>query len=348
MSNPVLIEIMRGGLVESRHAGAIAVAYADGGLRLGIGDITRPVFPLSAIKPLQAIPLVETGTADALGFGREELALVCASHSGTQRHTNIALRMLASAALDIDALGCGVHPPSDEASALGLITSGRAPSSLHNNCSGKHAGMLATAMHMDEPVAGYWTPDHPVQQRIECVLEDLTGLRLDTRLRGVDGCSVPNWAMPLTALARAYARFVTGEGLAAGRAADCRRIFQACVAEPELIAGPGRSCTQFMMALGGRGLVKIGAEGVYIGAIPELGAGIALKIDDGAARAAHAAMATVLAFLMPDCRRVLVPHMMQALTNWRGTRVGEVRPSSDLLRALGPVVQTQAARVAAE
>src|SRR5205814_4169604 len=215
MRNPVLIELTRGALIESRHAGAVAVVRADGEIVAAVGDVAAPIFPRSAIKPLQAIPLVETGAADHFGFGPPEIALASASHSGTQAHTALVRSMLARAGLSPDALACGVHEPLDPATARAMIRSGAAPTALHHNCSGKHAGMLATAVHKDEPADGYWRPDHPVQARIASILEELAGVRLSSEVRGTDGCSVPNWAMPLSGLAQAFARLTTGEGLGA-------------------------------------------------------------------------------------------------------------------------------------
>ena len=175
MQNPVLIELTRGRLVESTHCGAIAVVRADGEIVAGIGDTARPVFPRSAIKPLQAFPFLETGAVDRFGFGAPEIAIACASHTGTSRHTQLVAAMLQRAGLSADALGCGTHEPTHAATQRAMIRSGAHPSPLHHNCSGKHAAMLATAVHKAEPTEGYWRPDHPVQQRIRRALEDMTG-----------------------------------------------------------------------------------------------------------------------------------------------------------------------------
>ena len=211
--------------------------------------------------------------------------------------------MLQRAGLSPEALACGVHEPMDTASARAMIRSGAAPTPLNHNCSGKHCAMLATAVHSDEPTDGYWRPDHPVQVRIARVLEDLTGCRLGPDVRGIDGCSVPNWAMPLSGLAQAFARFATGEGVDAARAAACRRIAAACWAHPDLVAGPGRLDTLVMQRLPGSVLMKSGAEGVYCGALPERGLGFALKIDDGAKRAAEAVAVEVISRLFPVVAR---------------------------------------------
>jgi len=331
MGNPVLVELARGPLVESRHAGALAVADADGRLAAAAGDVAAPVFPRSAVKPLQALALVETGAAEAAGFGEREIAAACASHTGTRAHTALVGSMLARAGLDVRALACGCHEPMDAEAARELIRAGAAPSALHHNCSGKHAAMLATAVHMREPTEGYWRPDHPVQRRIEAVLGEMSGCRLGAEVRGIDGCSVPNWAMPLAALARAFARLATGRGLMPARAEACRRVREACWAHPELVAGPGWLVSEAMRRLPGRVLVKSGAEGVYCGALAERGLGFALKIDDGARRAAEAVTVEVLARAHPEARRLGPP---ATLVNWRGLEVGRMRPAAALVQAL--------------
>lgn len=331
MRNPILIELTRGALVESTHAGVLALARPDGSLAASLGDMEAPVFPRSAIKPLQALPLLESGAADRFGFGASEIALACASHSGTLRHAALVESVLARAGLTPAALGCGAHEPMDAAAARALIRSGAAPSALHHNCSGKHAGMLATAVHMGEPVDGYWRPDHPVQLRIRAVLEDMTGCRLDADVCGIDGCSVPNWAIPPAALATAFARLATGHGLPPDRARAAVRIAQACWAEPELVAGPGRLDTVMMARLGGEVLMKSGAEGVYCGAMPRRALGFALKIDDGAKRGAEAVVGELIGRLFPAARG-LGPDT--TLRNWRGLEVGQVRPSAALAALL--------------
>jgi L-asparaginase II len=331
MRNPVLIELTRGALVESLHAGAVAVVRADGEIVATVGDVAAPIFPRSAIKPLQAIPLVETGAADHFGFGPPEIALASASHSGTQAHTALVRSMLARAGLSPDALACGVHEPLDPATARAMIRSGAAPTALHHNCSGKHAGMLATAVHKDEPADGYWRPDHPVQARIARVLEELSGCRLSSDVCGTDGCSVPNWAMSLSGLARAFARVAMHERVSAARAVACRRIAEACWAHPDLVAGPGRLDTLVMARLPGTVLMKAGAEGVYCGALPERGLGFALKIDDGAKRAAEAVVVRLIGCFYPQIADLGPPAQ---LTNWRGVEVGQMRPSEALAAML--------------
>jgi L-asparaginase II len=331
MANPILIELTRGPLVESWHRGAVAIAAPSGALAMRIGDVDRPVFPRSAVKLLQALPLIESGAADRFGFGAAEIALACGSHAGTDRHTQLAAAMLARANLSPDDLGCGVHAPLAGSAANALIARGEAPTQLHNNCSGKHAGMLATAVHLKEPVGHYWEPAHPVQQRVLAALNDVSGLSLGPDVMGIDGCSVPNWAMPLKVLARMFARLVTGEGLKPDRAAAVGRLLEACWQEPDLVAGKGRADSVVMRALPGQVFMKTGAEGVYCGAFADLGLGFALKVDDGTKRAAAgAAMALVERFYA--AARGLMPY--GRITTWRGMEVGSIRTSDEFAAAL--------------
>ncbi len=333
MTSPVLVEVIRGSLLESEHRGRVAVIDADGNAVLRLGDVARPVFPRSAVKPLQALPLVETGAADRFGFGDEELALASASHAGEPAHVALVEHMLARAGLDAAALVCGAHPPIHAPSAQALARSGREPSALHNNCSGKHAGFLCVACAMEANPAGYADPAHPVQRAVKAAIEGIAGVALEDRSRAIDGCSVPTWALPLEKLAHGFARFGTGRGLDPHRAEAAARIRAACAANPYLVAGTGRFCTRVMAHFGGRVLVKGGAEGVLCGALPEAGLGIAVKCDDGAARAAEVVMAVLISRLLAldDADRgALAPLVQPGLRNWNGVEVGVLRPS-DLL-----------------
>jgi L-asparaginase II len=326
MRNPVLIELTRGTRVESLHTGAIALARPTGELVGSVGNVVAPVYPRSAIKPLQAIAFIERGAADRFGCGAREIALASASHAGTPAHTATVQSILQRAGLGREALACGVHEPLDPGAARQLIRTRTQASALHHNCSGKHAAMLATAVHEGEPTEGYWQPDHPVQVRIAQTLEELSQCGLGPEVRGIDGCSVPNWAMPLRALAQAYARFAVGEKMGQGRARACRRIAEACWAHPDLVAGPGRLDTRVMSRLQGKVLIKSGAEGVYCSALPEHGLGLAVKIDDGAKRAAEAAVLRVIARYYPEIKDA----NSTSLINWQGLEVGAIQTTSAL------------------
>ncbi len=327
MSNPVLVEVTRGPLVESRHCGAVSVSDAEGRSVLAVGDVAVPVFPRSAIKALQAIALVESGAADRYGFGDEALALACASHSGEPAHIAGVERMLAKIGLDASALRCGVHWPISQSAAYALARTGTA-SALHNNCSGKHAGFLCLACAMGADTGDYFRPEHPVQRQVRAVLEDFTGAALGEDICAIDGCSVPTWAVPLQNLAWGFAKFGTGHGLSPRRAAVAARLRHACTSNPWFVAGTERFCTQIMQLFGGRVFVKTGAEGVYCAALPQQGLGIAIKYDDGAVRAAQAIMATMIArFLTHDDAEhaALRPFRAPILRNWNGYEVGAIR-----------------------
>ncbi len=334
MTNPVLVEATRGGRVESRHRGAVAVSDSEGKSVLALGNVEAAVFPRSAVKALQALPLVESGAAEKYKLTDAEIALACSSHAGEPIHVATARSMLAKCGLDESALECGIHWPADIAASRALAASGATASALHNNCSGKHAGFLCVACAAGVSPKGYVKYDHHAQREVRAALSAMTGLALDDATWGVDGCAVPTYAIPLRALAFAFARFGTGEGLEPGRAAASRRIRAACAAHPRLVRGTGGFDTEIMTALGARAFVKTGAEGVYCGALPELGLGVAIKCDDGAGRAAEVAMAAVIAKLLPlrdDERAAIAPHVAPVLYNWNRQEVGALRASGALL-----------------
>ena len=334
MRNPVLVEVVRGALTESRHRGAVAVVDADGASVLALGDVAQPVYPRSAVKPLQALPLIESGAAERYGFGDAEIALACASHGGEPAHVEAASRMLARAGLDASALECGAHWPSHQPSSQALARSGGTPSALHNNCSGKHAGFLCVACAAGVDHRGYVEAEHVVQREVRAALESLTGVGLDEDVCGIDGCSIPTWGVPLDRLALAFARFGTGRGLEQKRASAAARIRAACAAQPYFVAGTGRFCSEIMKCFGARVLVKTGAEGVFCGVLPEQGVGIALKCDDGATRAAEVAMAAMIARFLPtdgEQRGALDRFVRPVLRNWNGIEVGALRPTDELL-----------------
>ena len=222
MSNPIVVEVTRGGVVESRHRGAGVVMDADGGTVFAFGDIETPVFPRSAVKSIQALPLIESGAADRFGLSEAELALACSSHSGEPRHVAGAASMLAKAGLDERALACGAHWPLGAEAARELARAGGEPSALHNNCSGKHAGFLCLACAEGLSVAGYETAAHGVQTAVKAALEEVCGERLGEP--GIDGCSIPTYAISLTGLARGFARMGGGHGLPPARAIASRWI----------------------------------------------------------------------------------------------------------------------------
>jgi L-asparaginase II len=343
-NNPVLVEVMRGPILESRHSGAIAIADASGELVLALGNVERPIFPRSAVKALQAIPLVESGAADAFGLGDAELAIACASHSGDRVHIGAVRSLLSKAGLSESSLACGAHWPVSEGASRELLRGGGRALPIHNNCSGKHAGMLATAVHLGLDPRTYERPDHGLQIIIAGILSELCQVELSGNSAGIDGCSVPTWPVPLAALARGFARFGTGAGLSPARAEAAERLRRACFARPLLVAGEGRFDTVAMAALAPAVFVKGGAEGVHCASLPELGLGIALKIDDGAKRGAERALAEVLATLIPAARTALADQLEGEVLNWRGLRVGCVTASTALSRELAAIETEQTRR----
>jgi L-asparaginase II len=332
MDNPILVEVTRGQAVESRHRGALVVVDADGGIVLVAGDVTRPVFPRSAVKALQALPLVESGLADRFGLSDAEIALCCSSHSGEAHHVAASAAMLAKAGRDVSCLECGSHWPMNDKVARALAVSGGEPSALHNNCSGKHAGFVCLACGLDEDPAGYIKAAHRVQREVRGALVDMTGAAHDEALAGIDGCSIPTYAISLTAMALGFARFGAGGGKGATmgleRARAAARIRAAVAANPHMVAGTGRFDTVVMGALGERAFTKTGAEAVFCAALPEMGYGIALKIDDGGTRASEAVMASLLArylALEGEAARIVGDIAHLRMRNWNGIEVGQVR-----------------------
>ena len=342
--NPVLVEAWRGTTVESFHRGAVAVVDGDGALVASLGDIDRPVFPRSAIKLLQALPLVESGAADRYGLSDEELALACASHNGEPAHARVAASMLAKAGLDESVLECGVHWPYHEPAARDLAVAGAAPSALHNNCSGKHAGfvclgcLLAEGRDRRSFLAGYVQPEHPVMREVGAALQAATGCDLSRTPAGTDGCSIPTYAIPLRRLALAFARAGSGVGLSPGCMAAATRLRKAVASAPFMVGGSGSFDSEVMQALGERVFCKVGAEGMYCAALPELGLGLALKIDDGnTSRACEVAMAALIEAWLPlpseGDRSLLAGLSNRPLHNRRGLAVGRLA-AHDALRRL--------------
>jgi L-asparaginase II len=330
MTNPILVEVTRGPLVESLHRGAIAISDARGALKLAVGDVESPIFPRSALKPIQAIPLVESGAADRFAVSDAELALACASHSGEPQHTEPVAAWQARIGCGVADLACGPHRPLHEPTATAMILKGERWTALHNNCSGKHTGFMTLARELNAPVAGYREVDHPTQRRVEATLKEMAGLSGEMPW-GVDGCTVPNFALPLAALARAMACIADPSGQPPARAQACARVIAAMTAHPELVGGTGRACTLIMRQAPGIA-VKTGAEGVYIAILPALGLGAALKIEDGASRASETVLAALLIALGVVKNEGHAFSLAHApVLNTRGVPVGERRVPEGLL-----------------
>jgi L-asparaginase II len=340
---PVLVEVRRGAIVEARHRGAILAVEPDGRVVAQIGDGDLITSTRSTIKPIQAIPFITSGAADRFNITPRELAIACASHDGEPIHTETVVGLLARIGLDESALRCGVQRPYSEETARALERDGQPFTQLHNNCSGKHTGMLATAVHRGLAIADYIAPDHPVQRQIIATFARIAGLG-EAPPTAIDGCSAPTFGVPLRALALAFARLANPAGAPADTldvnvAEAAKQIIAAMIAHPELIGGTrGVLDTDLMRAARGALVSKIGAEAVYsIGVFPcerfPLGLGIAIKIEDGASRALGPTVIETLAqlgALDPSQQSELAAYHRPAVQNRRGLLVGEVRAVFDL------------------
>ncbi|WP_303978040.1 asparaginase [Dongia mobilis] len=327
---PILVEVWRGNMVESRHRAIAAVVDADGHVVKAWGDVETPIYGRSSIKPLLAIPLVESGAADRYGLTEREIALACASHSGEPGHVEAVNTWLAKIGLSADDLECGAHFPYYEPALHDMVRGGITPTRSHNNCSGKHTGFLSTAVHLGEKTAGYIGYEHSVQQRLLGTLEQMCGQDLSHVPRGIDGCGIPTIAIPVGHHALAMAKMADPKDLAPARAAACARILTAMSREPWYVAGTGRFCTDVMKVTGTKAAIKTGAEGVYMGSLPELGLGICIKAEDGNGRGAEIVMGQLLRhFGIIDAAQAeqLQQALQPTLRNWAGTVVGSIKPA---------------------
>jgi L-asparaginase II len=328
---PIAVHVYRGSTVESVHHGAICVVDAKGKVVYGRGDIEKSIFPRSAIKAFQALPLVETGAASRFGLSWEELALSVSSHGGEPLHAQTAHSMLTKAGRDFTCLECGAHNPMHVASAYSLVQKQEQPTALHNNCSGKHAGFICLAVNEGLDTKGYVQASHPLQQRITQAISEMVGVNLSAQSAGIDGCSIPAFAMPMRNIAQGFAKLGSGEGLSATRAKAAQTIFAAVAQDPFFVAGTGRFCTRAMEIFGARAFIKTGAEGVFCASLPELGLGVTLKCFDGTTRAAEVMMAYVLQRFLtcsPAQELALEALLNPPLKNWAGTQVGELKISA--------------------
>lgn len=331
MSNPVVVEVTRGPVVESRHEGIAAVMKPDGTVVASWGDIDQPILPRSANKPIQAMAFVESGAVERFGLGNEHISLSCASHLGEKRHVETVRAWLKTIGLGEDDLECGIHPPRLQTTIEELVREGKKPTAAANNCSGKHTAMLTTAVQYGEPTKGYIKYDHPVQRRLREVMTDLCGADADAFAHGTDGCGIPTLATPLKSLAQAMASMADPSRLSNKHAEAAARIRAAMNAEPFMMAGTGSFGTRINTALPGVAQVKGGAEGVFCAMLPTLGLGVALKMWDGAGRASEIAMATLLDHLgvLPAGQRDEIVH--PPIRNVVGLLVGEMRPAKSWL-----------------
>ncbi|MEQ9257483.1 MAG: asparaginase [Roseovarius sp.] len=328
-SPETLVEITRGAFLDSRHRGHAVICDAEGGIVEAWGNPQEVVLPRSSSKMLQALPLIESGAAEAHGLTPSQLALACASHNGAAIHTRPVATWLEALGLGEPDLRCGPQVPDDDEARYGLIRAHESPCQIHNNCSGKHAGFLTLARHLG---AGpeYVEPDHPVQRACLAAFEEVTGE--PSPGYGVDGCSAPNFACTLHGMARAMARFAAAREDGGTRERAMVRLWQAMCTHPDLVAGEGRACTELMRATSQPVALKTGAEGFFVAILPERRMGLALKIADGNTQAAECTLAALLVRLgvlepeHPATRRFLDA----PVKNRRGIEVGRISASPSL------------------
>ncbi len=327
-----MVELWRGGLLESAHCGHAVICDAAGGVIEAWGDPGAVIFPRSSCKMIQALPLIESGAADAAGLTPAHLALACASHQGAALHTGMVTRWLDGLGLAETDLRCGSHWPYDTAEHDRLVRAHEKPCQIHNNCSGKHAGFLTLTRHL-RAGPDYVDPDHPIQRAIRAATEEVTGETSPGF--GIDGCSAPNFATTLHGLARAMGRFAGATDSGDLRQRAMHRLVRAMADHPDLVAGEGRACTELMRAMGGRVAIKTGAEAVFVAILPDRQRGIAVKIADGNSRASEAVIAALLVRLGAlDRDHPATRKRLDAVqTNWRGTETGILRLADGFLTA---------------
>lgn len=333
MPAEILANVIRGETVESIHCGHLCVIDGEGKTIASVGEPATITYFRSAAKPFQAIPFVTSGAADAFEFTEEELALACASHSGEPQHLRVVGQMLDKAGLSVDDLRCGAHPPFNETESRRLAAAGYKPTQLHNNCSGKHAAMLAFAKHIGADLATYDSSENRIQKRILKCIADFTEVPEDEIAIGIDGCAAPNFAMPVAAMAKSFVNLISPANFPETTQNACKRIVNAMMNHPELIGGSERLDTMLMRVRPGKLISKVGADGVWLcGVLPcekyPTGLGLALKIADGDDHRARPVVAVEilrqLGVLSKDDLNNLSP---MPIKNRRGDVVGQIEAS---------------------
>ncbi len=334
MSYELFVEVTRNGTVESRHFGSAIVCDHRGRVLHNWGKVDELVFPRSALKPMLAIHLVESGASVRYGLNDAELSLACSSHQGEKIHQDLVEAWLTRLGLSEQHLACGAVLPEHTQSAHKLLAAGQQGCRIHHNCSGKHTGFLTTARHLDMPLDDYHLIQHPLQQLSFDILADLADTDLRQYPMGIDGCGLPAPTMPLRQLAQATARFANPANLSNHRRQAIYRLHQAIAKEPLYIAGHGSFVSELNETCQGTVLAKTGAEGIIIAALPETGLGVALKIVDGSERARSVALLAILNYLgalSNDEKQQLQAHIAPTLVNSRGHPVGEIRAAASWL-----------------
>jgi L-asparaginase II len=324
-----LVLVRRGNITESIHFGHVVVVDRFGKTVAAFGDPGFHTYARSALKPLQALATLESGAAQRYGFTEQELVVVSSSHSGEDMHTSLVRSILAKLGGTGDNLQCGAHPPLNKETAEAMTARGEIPCTLHNNCSGKHAGMIATALALGAPLDTYLDPNHPVQRLILSIVADLCGLPVSEIDIGIDGCGAPVFGMPLHRLALGFARFITGNDISMSRSTYCQTLVKAIADHPYVLAGTNRFDTLLMEVTSGRLTVKSGAEGIIAIGDNMLGLGIVVRVEDGSERALFPAAVEALAqlgLIDLEQRELLDRFHHPNILNWAGTIVGSLQP----------------------
>ncbi len=332
MHHEKLVEVTRGDAVECTHAGSIAVVNVQGDVLYQAGGPHALTFTRSTIKPFQAVPFLHAGGAQHFGLTMRETALLCASHSGEAMHVDTVQSILHKAGCDEQQLRCGCHVPMDYAVHDTLPAANAHFTQLHHNCSGKHAGFLAHCVQHGLPLESYLDPAHPLQRAVRSSVAHVAGMTSQQLVMGIDGCSAPNYAMPLSRLALSYAKLAQGAE-SSDYESTLATLRDAMTTHPELVSGTGRNDLAFMQTAPNDWVAKIGADGVQVIGVRSAGLGIALKIADGNMRALYTAAVAVLRQLgLVDQAEAspLAPWVRPQLTNYRGLHTGEVRAAFQL------------------
>lgn len=326
VNNPVLAEIKRGDLIENRYRGSYAVIDSAGDLIAAAGNYRQLIFARSALKPINVLAMLVSGAAEHYEVTNAEIALACASHSGEPIHVELVGKWLGRLGLSADDLECGIHAPMGRQANKELRLAGKKPTTLHNACSGKHAGFLTLARFLDINTQGYSCLDSPTQNRVMQTAAEVLGIDRDEAPKGIDGCCIPMMGMPLIALARGMARLAHPHDMSSDIQSACQRVTQSVREHPGLLAGTGRFCTDVIEKTEGEILVKMGADGVFSGWIPGKKWGIALRIDDGNLKAAEVAMADLLKRLRILKKNDLLDHwIQQPIQTWTKVMAGHFR-----------------------
>lgn len=331
----IVIKVYRGDLVDLTHIGHVAVADYTGKILYYCGDPYRVTLARSSSKPVQAIAVYESGAVDAYGITDREAAVFSGSHSGESIHIDAVKSILSKAGLGCEYLQCGIHPPFGKRAKQELREKGLAAEPVHNNCSGKHAGMLVTAKYMNEDLSTYYKPEHPVQKRIVKLLADVCQYDEDKIILAVDGCGVPVHAMPLYKFAQGFARLSKPEVFGDRRGQIVKNITDSMTAYPEMIAGTDRICTDLMKVCGDRLFGKAGADGYYAIGLKDRGIGMAFKIEDGKTEMVHPFVLEVLRKLdlitTEELKKLERYYVLESKNN-RGETVGCAKADFELIK----------------